>query len=78
MNCNYELAREIYEEGMKLKPLDEAFEFHPVICGKTTSEEHNLLHLMAQEFMNYSHEAKFLQFLVKDKRIIQDLIKMSN
>jgi len=44
--------------------------------GKTESEE-NLLHLFANEFMQYPHGIKLLEKISREKTLVKDLVKMS-
>jgi len=77
MGNNFELAQEIFEEAIKLKPSDEVFDFHPAIMGRGTDKKQNLLHLFAFEFMQYPHGFKLLERIAKEKNLIADLKKMS-
>jgi hypothetical protein len=55
---------------------DEVYEFNPVIMGKTENGE-NLLHLFANEFMQYPHGVKLLERISREKALVKDLKKMS-
>ena len=77
MSNNFELAEEIFDEAVKLKPRDEeVFDFHPAIMGRTSKKE-NFLHLFAFEFMQYPHGIKLLEKIAKHKNLLTDLKKMS-
>jgi hypothetical protein len=78
MGNNFELAQEIFEEAIKLKPQsEEVYDFHPAIMGRVTDKKENLLHLFAFQFMQYPHGFKFLERVAKEKSLIADLKKMS-
>lgn len=78
MSNNFELAHELFDAAMKLKPVsdEEAYEYHPAIMGKWNGDD-NLLHFLAAEFMQYPHGFKFLERVAKEKSLHADLKKMS-